>query len=354
MTPSDEYQSRILVIDDEPEILETYKIILSACKTIGTTESRMRQLGKKLFNEDLEQRGEIRFDLEFADQGLMGVKKVKEYKDKEKPFAVVFLDMRMPPGQNGFETAKQIRTFDKDCNIVIVTAYNDVELSEIAGAVLPLDKLYYLKKPFSVNEIQQFAIGLSAKWKSEKMLDALIDERTDDLALTNIALQHEIEVRQAQENELLTEKELTKQKTAETESIATTIDVLFRKKHAKMKDTGERFANIFRKDILPEMQKLQSSALNPEQETSLHLIEKTLNDFYSSVQTNLSLENFELSPSQLKIANFIIEGKSSKEISSIMHATKRHIDFQREQIRIKLDIKNKKKNLKELLSQFQT
>ena len=65
-----------------------------------------------------------------------------------QPFAVVFLDMRMPPGPDGLWAAQRIREIDQQVEIVICTAYSDVDPLEIGRRVPPADKLFYLQKPF--------------------------------------------------------------------------------------------------------------------------------------------------------------------------------------------------------------
>ncbi|ORE90741.1 response regulator receiver modulated diguanylate cyclase/phosphodiesterase [Aurantimonas sp. 22II-16-19i] len=89
---------------------------------------------------------------------------MEDARASSKAFAIVFLDMRMPPGIDGLETARRIRAIDPDVNIVIVTGYSDHKPSEIAAAIGRPERLFYLLKPFDGAELQQLATALASRW----------------------------------------------------------------------------------------------------------------------------------------------------------------------------------------------
>ncbi|HZO22127.1 MAG TPA: EAL domain-containing protein, partial [Steroidobacteraceae bacterium] len=82
----------------------------------------------------------------------------------------VFLDMRMPPGQDGVWAAARIRELDPAVEIVVCTAYSDADPCEIGGIVPPEDKLSYLQKPFHPHEVRQMTIALGSKWRAERRI----------------------------------------------------------------------------------------------------------------------------------------------------------------------------------------
>jgi len=106
----------------------------------------------------------------FCDQAAAAVTAVKEALARNQPFAVVFLDMRMPPGPDGVWAAVQIRELDPAVEIVICTAYSDADPSDIGGLVPPEDKLSYLQKPFHPHEVRQMSIALASKWRAERRI----------------------------------------------------------------------------------------------------------------------------------------------------------------------------------------
>jgi len=74
---------------------------------------------------------------------------------------VAFIDMRMPPGISGLETAKELRKLDQRIYIVVVSAYSDTSIKEIKR-ILNYGVLY-IDKPFNVDELKQVALNSSDK-----------------------------------------------------------------------------------------------------------------------------------------------------------------------------------------------
>ena len=151
---------RILVADDEPPILKAYEQVFSDGKDLDPLEA-------ELFGGKPVERTLPRFDISYCQQGEEVIRAVEEACQEGRPYGVAFLDVRMPPGVDGVEVARQIRALDQQINIVVVTGYSDLHPMEIAREVPPVEKLYYLVKPFHAAEVQQFALALTSKWQSE-------------------------------------------------------------------------------------------------------------------------------------------------------------------------------------------
>lgn len=155
---------RILVIDDDPEIWQVYKDILAP---EIQADSAGQQLARVLAADQAEpasKNPKPDFELRFAPQGQDGVDIAKAFFDTRTPFAVAFIDIRMPPGLDGVETAIRIRALDPDIELVIITAYSDRSREEIVEAVGCPDKLLFLRKPFDPEELAQIALSLTTKW----------------------------------------------------------------------------------------------------------------------------------------------------------------------------------------------
>jgi len=164
----------VLVADDEEAIRESYREILGAA---GPTEgaSQLSDLRARLFGGGRRPASVAReqFDLVCCSGAEEAVEAVGLALAQGAPFDVVFLDMRMPPGRDGVWAATQIRELDPQVDIVIATAYSDVNPEEIGHRVPPMGNLFYLQKPFHVHEVRQLASALGRRRQAEEQIRQL-------------------------------------------------------------------------------------------------------------------------------------------------------------------------------------
>ena len=163
---------RILVVDDEPAMHDSYARSFAAQR--GVAENALEAMAADLFGDDAPAVADeaVAFAVNHQHQGLDAVAEVERALAAGEPYAVAFIDVRMPPGIDGRETAKRIRELDPEINLVIVTGYSDfspIEISKVAG---PADKIFYIAKPFEVAEIVQTATALARRWEVDRELAA--------------------------------------------------------------------------------------------------------------------------------------------------------------------------------------
>jgi diguanylate cyclase (GGDEF)-like protein len=134
-------------------------------------------LRERLFNKAAQEKlarnlsaSDTTFKPVFCDGAEAAVAAVRDALGADKPFAVAFLDMRMPPGPDGIWAAARIRELDPAIEIVMCTAYSDVDPRDFGAMVPPEEKLSYLQKPFHPHEIRQMTISLSSKWRAERRI----------------------------------------------------------------------------------------------------------------------------------------------------------------------------------------
>jgi len=170
---------RVLIADDEAPLRDAYRHILVASDPVGIdqtlAELRARLLPKAAADAARPAAAKpgaakTHFDATFCNDAESAVAAVREALAAGRPFAVAFIDMRMPPGPDGVWAAGRIRDLDPAIEIVICTAYADVDAGEIAGLVPPEEKLSYLQKPFHPGEIRQMALSLASKWRAENRI----------------------------------------------------------------------------------------------------------------------------------------------------------------------------------------
>jgi len=184
---SEPYNRKILIVDDQPELLKVYVKIFAPSH--DEKNSDLTSLETDLFG-DIKESAQtskknkgINFTIVTANQGQKAISLVKNTIAKRDPFAVAFIDVRMPPGIDGVHTASEVRKIDPNLEIVFVTAYSDFSRNKIMELVESGD-FFYLRKPFDVEEIRQFAVALSDKWnlyQKLKKTEALLRRQNAEL-----------------------------------------------------------------------------------------------------------------------------------------------------------------------------
>lgn len=201
MTPE---HRRILVADDLASIHEDYRKILAPT---GPTSPPFAGFSDFLptpatVSRDAAQPAD--FEVECVLQGEDAVAAASAALAAGRPFALAFVDVRMPPGIDGVETAFRLREVDPELQIVLCTAYSDYSLGEIAARFPESDGLLVLKKPFDPVEVQQLARSLCRKWRLAndnrsllRDLEARVALRTAELDLAKTELEHALHDAQA-------------------------------------------------------------------------------------------------------------------------------------------------------------
>jgi len=190
---------RILIIDDNPAIHEDFRKSLSP----GTSVVDLENAESAFFGEPTKSlENDFNFEIDSAHQGEEGLKKVVEAIQGNLPYALAFVDMRMPPGWDGLTTIEHLWQVAPDLQIVICSAYSDNSWADICKRLGRSDRLLILKKPFDSSEVCQLAVSLTEKWNlaiqaklKRDELERLIDERTNELKEKDIELRqkHKLE-----------------------------------------------------------------------------------------------------------------------------------------------------------------
>jgi len=185
---------RILVIDDTPSIHEDFRRILAP---EAPPEDDLDALASLFFGDEAPPKPKARgtFGVDFAFQGEQGFGFVETALAVGRPYSLMFVDMRMPPGWDGLETIEAIWAIDPAVQTVICTAYSDHSWDEIVARLGHSDRLLIVRKPFDSLEILQLAHALSRKWSLQRE----VDQRLADL---DALVQREMARREEAEREL--------------------------------------------------------------------------------------------------------------------------------------------------------
>jgi len=183
---------RVLFVDDMPSIHEDFrKILCPAAAAVDLDAEEALLFGAEKATAALS------FEMDSAYQGAEALDKVKAAIAKDAPYAMAFIDMRMPPGWDGVETVEHLWQADPRLQVVFCTAFSDYSWKDILQRLDVRDRLLILKKPFDPIEVYQFASALTTKWQMTEQaafkmerLEQAVEERTQELSNANIIVQN--------------------------------------------------------------------------------------------------------------------------------------------------------------------
>jgi PAS domain S-box-containing protein len=183
---------RILVIDDNQAIHDDLRKIL-----LGEVKTQERLQDDEVLLFGIEAVPITRFEIDSAYQGQEGLAKLEQSLAEGRPYAMAFVDVRMPPGWDGVETITRLWQVYPNLQVVVCTAYSDYSWNGIQRRLGQSDNLLILKKPFDNIEVIQLAHALTRKWLVSGQaqarledLDRMVAQRTAELQAAN----HRIEM----------------------------------------------------------------------------------------------------------------------------------------------------------------
>jgi diguanylate cyclase (GGDEF)-like protein len=203
---SNNQNRRILVIDDNRAIHGDFRKILGVdqAETAALDEAEAA-----LFGQTPETADRPAFEMDSAYQGQEGLDLVRRAVQAGRPYALAFVDVRMPPGWDGVETTARLWGEDPHLQTVLCTAYSDYSWEETLRQLGSSDRLLILKKPFDGVEVQQLAFTLTQKWDLARQarvtldeLEKMVTKRTLELRKANQHLESEIARRKVAEERL--------------------------------------------------------------------------------------------------------------------------------------------------------
>ncbi|WP_085655969.1 MULTISPECIES: ATP-binding protein [unclassified Pseudomonas] len=208
---SEQSNRRILLIDDTPSIHDDFRKILTPARA---GSAQLDEMEAALFGSEIKA-ARPAFELDSAYGGQEGLGKLMQALQEHRPYAVAFVDMRMPDGWDGAKTIEHLWQEDPKLQVVVCTAYSDYSWDELLDRLQAHDRLLILKKPFDNIEVQQMANTLLTKWEMTERasiqmhhLEHLVDEGTAQFRQASEALQREIDERRQLEGQLVQSEKL--------------------------------------------------------------------------------------------------------------------------------------------------
>jgi CheY-like chemotaxis protein len=153
---------RILLIDDNSATHQDFRKVFGPGLTCTVTLSASEAA---LFSAPIKSPTLPLFQLDCASQGQQGVELVRRALQEKRPYAMAFVDMRMPSGWDGIETITRLWEQDPNVQVVICTAHSDYSWEQMRERLRHADQFVVLKKPFDRIEVLQLAESLTQKWR---------------------------------------------------------------------------------------------------------------------------------------------------------------------------------------------
>ncbi len=262
-----------------------------------------------------------------AEDGKEGLALLKS----EAP-ALVFLDLKMPD-VDGISFLKKIKIKPDDSyHVVIITAHGE---DKDINKCYKLGATSFLRKPLSMTEICCIAERCVNLQKVEaelrdyrENLEKLVEEKT---------------------NKLNDQMKKLKEKSKALNSANMSLRILI--KQLSDAQNEERVGDIpnLKELVLPGKEQLEAILSSPTERAYIENIMLNLNRVTSTFAKKLSQLDYGLSPKEIQVADLVRIGLSNKESAIQMNVTKSTVEFHRDNLRNKLGLKHKKKNLRSFI-----
>jgi DNA-binding NarL/FixJ family response regulator len=233
---------------------------------------------------------------------------------EQSDYDVVLLDLTLPDS-TGLATLSRLRPTVATAAVIVLTGLND----ETAA-------------------VQALREGAQ---------DYIVKDRMSPEVLWR-SMRYAVERKRAELKLLARERELERQ-TRDLEEVNAALKVLLKQREADKTELEERIVGNFRELVRPLLEKLKTSGLNDRQKAFVEIAENELNNILAPFLRKVSTGHLKLTPTEIQVANLVKHGKSTKEIASLMHLSVKTVQVNRNNIRRKLGIINKKINLRTYL-----
>lgn len=194
MNPELPFNNRVLIVDDTRSIHDDFTKVLQP-KATTEQSNELDNLLNEVFDtpdSDAPQptpgNAPPQYSIKHAFQGEEAFEKVLQAAADNAPFALIYMDVRMPPGWDGIKTIKNIREHLPETEFCICTAYSDYSWEKIVETLGASDQLHFLQKPFNSTELRQMTLSSVKKWNVASQLrhhirhlEKRVEERTRSL-----------------------------------------------------------------------------------------------------------------------------------------------------------------------------
>ncbi|MFC1811568.1 LuxR C-terminal-related transcriptional regulator [Thermodesulfobacteriota bacterium] len=284
--------------------------------------------------------------------------------------------MAKNPSHKGLEHVDELRQAEKKAREILNTPTDSAMLLDTKGTIINLNKIAAQRLKKSTDElvgncfydILPSNIAENRKGRLEKVIQSgkisfFEDERdgmifnhtiypiTDRHGKVVLIAIHSKDISSLKKAflELGKKKKELELKADRLREANTALKVLLEQREKDKIDLEERVLSNVKELIEPYLTKLEKISAD-EQKICLGILKFNLNEIISPFTRTLTSKYIDLTPTEIKVANLVRQGKMTKEIAELFNLSYKTIEHHRRNIRKKLNIKNSKVNLQSYLS----
>jgi PAS domain S-box-containing protein len=138
-------------------------------------------------------------------------------------------------------------------------------------------------------------------------------------------------------------------KTRELEEVNAAMRVLLKQSAEAKQELEENLLENIRDLVMPYLDRLEIQLTGQRGKTLVKVIKSNLEQITEPFSKDLFFDYPKLTPREIKIADLVRSGRTSKEIAELLNISRRTVESYRDKLRAKLKIKNKKTNLRSYL-----
>ena len=244
---------------------------------------------------------------------------------------LILMDIMIPGNLDGIQVAEKVKA-ELDIPVIFLTAFSEDKIIERAKQTEPYG---YIVKPFQDRELKA-SIEI-ALYKKE--MERRLKKSEMQLQKAHDKLEQRVEER--------TRELKIKAKSLEEVNIA--MEVLLKKRQEDKIEIEDNVLTNVKELIEPYFRKINKTKLDDQQKVLLSILAANLKEITSPFTRRMSLKHLNLTPTEIRIANLIRHGRSTKKIAEFMDISPRTVDTHRKNIRRKIGLQQKRANLRSYL-----
>ncbi len=213
------------------------------------------------------------------------------------------------------------------------------------GGIIPVDITCNAIEYNGSKVLQASFRDISEHKHTEDTLERLVQELTAELSEKNNQLVEEITERKSAEAALRNKTNELLLHSGKLEELNAALKVLLKQREEDRAELEEKVISNVKHLLSPQLDKLKKRKFGPQSKMHLDILEANLNNIVSSFSHKLSSKLINLTPTEIRVANLVREGKTTKEIAEFLDSSPSSINIHRFHIRRKLGLIGKETNL---------